>query len=117
MRVSLNTQRQYYFCISLQNYRAVSVVDFLVDLDSSLYSMARYRRKKRLIEGNAKCSHLKKLTCKGTLRQVFICLWPRTPYPFPIAHCICNVRKNNIILRSIERMLQTQLSMARKFPL
>ncbi len=30
------------------------------------------RRKIRLIEGNAKCRHLKKLTCKGTLRQVFI---------------------------------------------
>jgi hypothetical protein len=29
----------------------------------------------------------------------------------------CTVRKNDIILRSIERMLQTQLSMARKFPL
>ncbi len=27
------------------------------------------------------------------------------------------VRKNDIILRSIERMLETQLSMARKFPL
>jgi hypothetical protein len=25
--------------------------------------------------------HLQKLTCKGTLRQVFICLRPRTPYP------------------------------------
>ncbi len=24
----------------------------------------------------AKCRHLKKLTCKGTLRQVFICLRP-----------------------------------------
>ncbi len=31
----------------------------------------------RLIESNAKCRHLKKLTCKGTLRKVFICL--RTP--------------------------------------
>jgi hypothetical protein len=30
----------------------------------------------RLIEGNAKCRHLKKLICKGTLRQVFICLRP-----------------------------------------
>jgi hypothetical protein len=29
-------------------------------------------RKIRLIEGNAKCRHLKELTCKGTLRQVFI---------------------------------------------
>jgi hypothetical protein len=39
------------------------------------------RRKIWLIEGNAKCCHLKKLTCKGTLRQVFICLRPRTLYP------------------------------------
>ena len=30
------------------------------------------RRKIRLIEGNAKCRHLKKLTCKETLRQKFI---------------------------------------------
>jgi hypothetical protein len=39
------------------------------------------RGKIRRIEGNAKCRHLNKLTCKGTLRQVFICLRPRTPYP------------------------------------
>jgi hypothetical protein len=36
-------------------------------------------RKIRLIEGNAKFCHLKKLTCKGTLLEVFICLRPRTP--------------------------------------
>ncbi len=30
------------------------------------------RRKIRLIEGNAKCRHLKTVTCKETLRQVFI---------------------------------------------
>jgi hypothetical protein len=30
----------------------------------------------------------KKLTCKGTVRQVFICLRPRTPYPPPLTHCI-----------------------------
>ncbi len=30
------------------------------------------KAKKVLIEGNAKCCHLKKLTCKGTLWQVFI---------------------------------------------
>jgi hypothetical protein len=35
----------------------------------------------RLPEGNAKCCHLKQFTCKDTLRQVFICLRPRTPYP------------------------------------
>jgi hypothetical protein len=45
------------------------------------------RRKIRLIEGKAKCRHLKILTCKGTLRQVFICLRPRTPYT-PLSHCI-----------------------------
>jgi hypothetical protein len=41
------------------------------------------RRKIGLIVGNAKCRHLKILTCKGTLRQVFICLRPRTLYPPP----------------------------------
>jgi hypothetical protein len=34
-----------------------------------------------VIEGNAKSRHLKKLTCKGTLRQVFICLGPRAHIP------------------------------------
>jgi hypothetical protein len=28
------------------------------------------------IDIKAKCCHLKKLTCKGTLRQLFICLRP-----------------------------------------
>jgi hypothetical protein len=31
-----------------------------------------HRREIRLIESNAKCGHLKKLTCKGTMRQVYI---------------------------------------------
>jgi hypothetical protein len=34
------------------------------------------RRQIRLIESNAKCRHLKKFICKGTLRQVFICQRP-----------------------------------------
>ncbi len=38
-------------------------------------------RKIRLIECKSKCRHLKKFTCKGTLRQVFIWLRPRTPIP------------------------------------
>ncbi len=38
------------------------------------------RRKIRLREGNAKCRHLNKLTCKGILRHVFFCLRPKTPY-------------------------------------
>jgi hypothetical protein len=44
------------------------------------------RRMIRLIEGNAKCRHLKKLTCTETLWQVFICLRPRTQYPLPPLH-------------------------------
>ncbi len=48
---------------------------------------SRDRRKIRLIEG-------KKFTCKGTLRQVFICLRPRTPYYQPPLHteCVYTVR-------------------------
>jgi len=42
------------------------------------------RRKIRLIEGNAKCRHVKK---KIILRQVFICLRPR-PHTYPLTHCI-----------------------------
>jgi hypothetical protein len=38
----------------------------------------------RLKEGNGKCCHLKKLTCKGTSPQVFICLC----IPPPFTHCI-----------------------------
>jgi hypothetical protein len=46
------------------------------------------RRKARLTKHNAKCRHLKKLTCKVTLRHVFNCLRPRAPYPPPPKHCI-----------------------------
>jgi hypothetical protein len=42
------------------------------------------RRKIRITEVNAKCRHLKELTCKGTLRQVFFFLRPRSPYPPPL---------------------------------
>jgi hypothetical protein len=35
-------------------------------------------------------SSSKIMACKGTLRQVFICLRPRTPYPLPTpALCTC----------------------------
>jgi hypothetical protein len=33
------------------------------------------------IDTKAKCRHLNKITCKGTLRQVFICLIPPPPLP------------------------------------
>ncbi len=51
-----------------------------------------YRRKIRLIECKAKCSYLKKLTCKGTLRQVLYLSEapspPITPYSPPKQHTI-----------------------------
>ncbi len=45
----------------------------------------------RLIESIAKCRYLNKLTCKGTLRQVFICLGPAPLLGF------CLGRKSNIV--------------------
>ncbi len=45
----------------------------------SVYNIGAERRKIRLVEDKAKCHHLQKLTSKGTLRQVFICLRTRTP--------------------------------------
>jgi hypothetical protein len=38
-------------------------------------------KKKRKMRRKEKCRHLK-LTCKGTLRQVFICLGPLSSYVF-----------------------------------
>jgi hypothetical protein len=47
-----------------------------------LATLSLTRRKIRLIESNAKCRYLKKLTCTGTLRQVVICLRPPSPTRF-----------------------------------
>jgi hypothetical protein len=55
---------------------------------SCSFNKCMSRRKIRLIEDNAKCPHLKKFTCTGTLRQVFICLRLRIPYPPPFTQCI-----------------------------
>ncbi len=55
-----------------------------VGVDENRFSngeLAKKRRKIRIVGGNAKCRHLNKLTSKGSLRQVIICLRPRTPYP------------------------------------
>jgi hypothetical protein len=49
-------------------------------------------REIRLIECNAKCRYLKRLTCRGTLRQVFYLSEtptpPMTPYSPPPLHTI-----------------------------
>jgi hypothetical protein len=46
-----------------------------------------FRRKIRLIECNAKCRYLNKLTSKGTLWQVFICLRPPPLLGFCLGWC------------------------------
>ncbi len=72
---------------------------FLLDLSifvlfcTLLSSDAVSRRKIRLLEGNAEFRHLKKLTCKGILRQVFIRLRPKTlyhppPFPYTLYQCL-----------------------------
>ena len=47
-------------------------------------SWGRNRRHKQLKEDYVKCRHLKKLTCKWTLRQVFIICGPEPHNPSPL---------------------------------
>ncbi len=49
-----------------------------------------------------KCSHLKKLTCKGTLRHGLICLRPSTIPPPPLHTCIL-VRVYSIFIHTGKR--------------
>ncbi len=73
------------------------------------------RRKIRLIESNAKCRHLKKLTREGTLRQVFICL-----RPFPLLS-FCLRRSSNFVgsesgqIQSV-KLLQNMISNTTQHP-
>ncbi len=53
--------------------------------------------KTKILRRQSKMSLYKKFTCTGTSLQVFICLWPRTPYPPPLAHCI---RVYSILIRT-----------------
>jgi hypothetical protein len=78
---------------SFTNYlifsRIYSAYPSLKGRDPQLPGISAGRRKIRLIEGNAKCRHLNKLTCKRTLRQVFIFQMPRTPYSPPYTLYTC----------------------------
>jgi hypothetical protein len=49
-----------------------------INMKQYLLLFLLYRKKIRLTE---RANVVKKLTCKGTLRQVFICVYPWTPYP------------------------------------
>jgi hypothetical protein len=58
---------------SKKRYTKYKDPEFTENLSNSFYVKVYsvLRRKIRLIENNVKCRYLKKLTCKGTLRQVF----------------------------------------------
>ncbi len=64
-----------------------------------LYSTSA-RGKIRRIEGNAKCRHLNKLTCTGTLRHVFtVYLYEAQKNPIPLlTHC--NISVNSILIHT-----------------
>jgi hypothetical protein len=70
-------------CYSLNMSVGLPVFSSIFSLPSKVMNICQQRRKLRLIDDNATYRHLKKLTCKVTLRRVFICLRPRTPYPPP----------------------------------
>ncbi len=67
------------------------------------------RRQIRLIESNAKCCYLKKFTCKGTLRQVFICLRPPPLLDFCLGWC-CNFVGSESGQKQSVKLLQNMLS-------
>jgi hypothetical protein len=48
-----------------------------------LYNDVSKLRKRRLIEANAECRHLKKFTCKGTLREVYNVYLSEAQNPIP----------------------------------
>ncbi len=91
IRIIKNNRKQYWKSIahSRENIFARGPCFLCCRLISNLPPP---RRKIRLIESNAKCRYLKKLTCKGTLRQLFYLSEapspPMTPYSFPLTHCI-----------------------------
>ncbi len=86
----LKFEKEFYNKICVQA-KALSLMCCLKTWCMPRRSSIRYcstRRKIRLLEGNAKCRHLKELNLKGTLRQVFISLWPRTLYPYPLPYTL-----------------------------
>jgi hypothetical protein len=86
---------------AIHQLRDLATMNFCNEISIYVYAFCTYivfppmtvnlcllRRKIRLIESNAKCRHLRKLPCKGTLRHVFYLpeAEPHTPH---LTHCIC----------------------------
>ncbi len=74
------------------------------------------RRKIRLIENNAKSRHLKKLTCKWTSRQVFICLMPPPLIGFCLGWCGNFVGSESGQIQSV-KLLQNMVSNRTQHPI
>jgi hypothetical protein len=66
-------------------------------------------RKIRLIESNAKFRYLKKFTCKGTVRQVFICLRPPLLLDFSVGWQSNFVGSESGQKHSINKLLQNMV--------
>jgi hypothetical protein len=73
------------------------------------------RRQIRLIESNAKRCYIKKLTYKGTLRQVFICLRPPPLLDFCLGWC-CNFVGSESGQKQSAKLLQNMLSNTTQHP-
>jgi hypothetical protein len=80
----------YTVCTNFAVYCIILISETLSEYFSTSLRICRdadknIHRKMRLIEGNAKCCHLKKLTGKWTLRQV-LTVWGPGPYTPPQTH-------------------------------
>ncbi len=74
------------------------------------------RRKIRLVDTNSKCRHLKKLTCIGTSRQVFICLRPPPLLGYCLGWSINFVGSESGQIQSV-KLLQNVVSNRTQYPL
>ncbi len=77
------------FCFPAQMWFFCSF-ELMMDISRTMYMYWLYWQHGLInyTDTKAKYRHIQKLTCKGTLRQVFICLRTRTPYTTPRTHCI-----------------------------
>ncbi len=96
--LSTRTVSKYeYFCTEWTTEKYTAVVTLIP------------RRNIRLIEGNAKCRHLKKLTWKGSGRQVLICLRPPPLLGFCLGCSINFVGSESCQIQSV-KLLQNMVS-------
>jgi hypothetical protein len=72
----------FSMCRAFYGSEPVLLLDLLEHAWQRHGALQSRRRKILLRESSANCRYLKKLTCKGTLRRLFICLRP-PPLPWP----------------------------------